>query len=147
MAGILNYRVPRCRTSPEICVSAHSFLHATSSNSRDLAKEPGAPRQIAWQLLDAGTSIGANTEEAKGAYSRRDFAAKNGIVLRECRETHFWLRLILATNLAPPERVQPLLQEADELVAIFTATVRRARLAKTIVTALIVLVVLLTSNF
>ena len=55
---------------------------------------------------------------------------KNGIVLRECREAHFWLRLILATNLVPPERVHPLLQEADELVAIFTTTVRRARLAK-----------------
>jgi len=96
---------------------------------RDLAKEPGAPRQIAAQLLDAGTSIGANTEEAKGAYSRRDFAAKNSIVLRECREARFWLKLILATQLAPAGRVAPLLVEANELVGIFTATVRRARVS------------------
>jgi len=115
-----------------------------------LGKDPGAPRQISWQLLDSGTSIGANTEEAKGAYSRREFAAKNSIVLRECRETLFWLRVILATRLAPAERVEPLRQEADELVSIFTATVRRARLPQTVVTALVVLVflaVLLSSSF
>jgi four helix bundle protein len=117
---------------------------------RELGKEPGASRQISWQLLDSGTSIGANTEEAKGAYSRREFAAKNSIVLRECRETLFWLRVILATGLAPAGRVEPLRKEADELVAIFTATVRRARLPQTVATALVVLVfiaVLLSSSF
>jgi four helix bundle protein len=99
--------------------------------------------------LDSGTSIGANTEEAKGAYSRREFAAKNSIVLRECRETLFWLRVILATRLAPVDRVEPLRQEADELVAIFTATVRRARLPGAVVSALIfaLLTVLLSSSF
>jgi four helix bundle protein len=100
--------------------------------------------------LDSGTSIGANTEEAKGAYSRREFAAKNSIVLRECRETLFWLRVILATGLAPAGRVEPLRKEADELVAIFTATVRRVRLPQTVATALVVLVfiaVLLSSSF
>jgi len=35
----------------------------------DVGKEPGAPRQISWQLLDAGTSIGANTEEAGNLHS------------------------------------------------------------------------------
>lgn len=115
---------------------------------RQLAAEPGATRQIAGQLLDAGTSIGANTEEAKGAYTRREFAFKNGIVLRECRETRFWLRVILATNLASADRVQPLLQEANELIGIFTATVRRARVARVAgTTAVVVVVVLLTFNF
>ena len=43
--------------------------------------------QIAWQLADAGTSIAANYEEAKGSDSRREFAAKNAIVL--CSQS-FW---------------------------------------------------------
>ena len=99
------------------------------------------------QLLDAGTSIGANTEEARGAYSRREFASKNSIVLRECRETRFWLRVILATALASSETVTPLLAEADELVGIFTATVRRSRLPLTASKVLVFLVVILLVCF
>jgi four helix bundle protein len=39
-----------------------------------LSRQPGAHRQIAGQLLRAGTSVGANAEEAKAAFGRRDFA-------------------------------------------------------------------------
>jgi len=85
-------------------------------------------RQIAWQLADAGTSIAANYEEAKAAYSRRDFTAKNSIVLKEARESRLWLRVIAAENLAPIEEVRPLLDEADQLVAIFTTSIKRLRL-------------------
>jgi four helix bundle protein len=95
---------------------------------RKLAQEPGVTRQIAWQLADAGTSIAANYEEAKAAYSRRDFTAKNSIVLKEARESRLWLRVIEAEGLAPREEVRPLLNEANELVAIFTTSVKRLRL-------------------
>src|SRR5436305_14594985 len=92
-----------------------------------LSRMPGAHRQIAGQLLRSGTSIGANVEEAKAAYSRREFACKNSIVLRECREARYWLKLIAASGLAELADVQPLLQQANELVGIFTATVRTAK--------------------
>ena len=98
---------------------------------RKLAQEPSVTRQIAWQLADAGTSIAANYEEAKAAYSRRDFTAKSSNVLKEARESRLWLRVIVAENLAPPDEVQPLLKEADELVAIFTTSVKRLRLTLT----------------
>jgi len=52
-------------------------------------------------------------------------AAKFRIALREARETKYWLRLIVATSLAPSELVQVELQEADELVAILHRTVER----------------------
>jgi len=94
---------------------------------RKLSREPGITRQIAWQLADAGTSVAANYEEAKGSYSRREFAAKNAIVLKEAREAHLWLRVILACGLAPEADVRPLYQEANELVGIFTSSVRRLR--------------------
>jgi len=92
-----------------------------------LSRTLGAHRQVAGQLLRAGTSVGANAEEAKAAYTRREFGFKNGIVLREAREARFWLRIIEANKLASPEAVAPLLDEANQLVGIYTATVRRAK--------------------
>lgn len=92
-----------------------------------LSRTPGAHRQIASQLLRAGTSVGANAEEARSAYTRREFAFKASIVLREARESRFWLRIILANKLAPGDTTATLLAEANELVGIYTATVRKAK--------------------
>lgn len=94
---------------------------------RKLSAEPGVVRQIAWQLADSGTSVAANYEEAKGAYSRREFASKNSIVLKEARESRMWLRLILECGLAPEGEARRLFDEANQLVGIFTATVRTLR--------------------
>src|SRR4029077_2306470 len=96
---------------------------------RRLAQEPGVARHLAWELADAGNSIAANYEEAKAAYSRRDFTAKSSIVLKEARESRLWLRVIAANNLARADEVGPLLEESNQLVAIFTASVKRLRLA------------------
>lgn len=58
---------------------------------------------------------------------RREFAAKNCICLKESRESAFWLRVIIACELTANPEARRLLQEADELIGIFTATVRSAR--------------------
>jgi four helix bundle protein len=92
-----------------------------------LARTAGAIRQISAQLLRCGTSVGANAEEAKAAYGRRDFGYRNGVVLREARESHFWLRLIGAAGMADQKLLQPLIDEANELVAIYTVTVKKTR--------------------
>jgi four helix bundle protein len=91
----------------------------------ELSRVPGPARQIAWQLFDAATSVGANREEAKGAYSRREFAAKTGIVLKECREANFWLRLADAKSLGNKNQRLRLLRESNELIAIFTRAQQR----------------------
>src|SRR5262245_32288702 len=114
---------------------------------RLFSRHPGVNRQIGSQLLGAGTSIGANLEEAKVAYSRREFIAKNSIALKEGREALYWLRVISACLLAPPEEISPLLREADELVAILTAIVRNARLRLAGQAVLLALLALLTSSF
>jgi four helix bundle protein len=93
---------------------------------RKLSKDPSCWR-IANQLLDAGTSVGANAEEAKSAYSRREFAHKNAIALKEARESRFWLRLIIACELSSEPEAHRLMEEAGELVGIFTGTVRSSR--------------------
>ena len=111
----------------DLCERTFLFACDIVRFCRVLSSEPGASRQIAAQLLRSGTSVGANTEEARAAFTRRDFASRNSIVLRESRESRFWLRVIAETGLAPRPRVAPLLQEANELVGIFTVTVRRLK--------------------
>ena len=83
--------------------------------------------RVANQLLDAGTSVGANAEEAKASYSRREFAAKNCIALKEARESVFWLRLILACDLSRDPEAERLLKEGGELVGILSQTVKSSR--------------------
>jgi four helix bundle protein len=55
----------------------------------DLSSLPGLPRRVAYQLFDSAGSVGANREEAKAPYSRREFTAKNAVALKECRETKY----------------------------------------------------------
>jgi four helix bundle protein len=78
------------------------------------------------QLVRAGTSIGANVEEAAVANSRRDMAAKYAIALREAREVRYWLR-VLATDPLIGSSVDPLIAEATEWVAMLTTTVKKLR--------------------
>lgn len=78
------------------------------------------------QLFRAGTSVGSNLEEAEAAQSRPDFISKNRMALKEARESHYWLRLVVATEMLPPERVQPLVSEANEIVAILTTIVKNS---------------------
>jgi four helix bundle protein len=79
-------------------------------------------RAIANRIVRSGTSVAANYRSACRARSRAEFAAKIGIVLEEADETLLWLELILGAGLLAAERVEPLLQEANELVAIMAAT-------------------------
>jgi four helix bundle protein len=92
-----------------------------------LNERGGAARPIGMQLLRAGTSIGANLEEARGAQSRADFISKQNIALKEAREALYWLRLLAASQIIPTHRLDDLASEADELVAVLTASVKRAR--------------------
>lgn len=94
---------------------------------RALDQTPGVSRTLANQLLRAGTSIGANVEEAQGGQSRADFIAKSYIACKEARETHYWLRLLAASNVVTSEQITELTDEANQLVAILTSIVKKAR--------------------
>ena len=94
---------------------------------RALTRRRGTHTPLLNQLLDSGTSVGANLEEAKGAQSRSDFIAKVRISLKEARESHYWLRLIGACELVKPARITPLISEANELVSILTKIVVKAK--------------------
>ncbi len=82
---------------------------------------------IGRQLLRSATSVGANYRSACRARSKADFISKMGITEEEADESQYWLELIVDSNLLPAERVRALIQEADELTAIFCATGRSAK--------------------
>jgi four helix bundle protein len=65
---------------------------------RYLEKSSDVAKSVINQLLDAGTSVGANLEEAQAGQTKPDFIHKNAISLKEARESNYWLRLILATS-------------------------------------------------
>jgi len=92
-----------------------------------LDRKPGVPRTLSYQLLKAGTSVGANIEEAQAGQSRPDFISKNSIALKEARECHYWLRLLIASKIMPERNVAELRDEADELKRILGSIVIRTK--------------------
>ena len=85
-----------------------------------------AARLIARQVFDAGTSVGANLEEADSAQSKPDFNSKCSIALKEARESRYWLRLLGGCKSVKQELVAPLVNEAGEIVAILSTIVKNA---------------------
>src|SRR5437588_9110932 len=77
------------------------------------------------QLVDAAMSVGSNLEEARAGQSKADFHAKLRISLKEARELHYWLRILLKSGIVHPTKLQPLVDEANEIVAILTTIAKR----------------------
>jgi four helix bundle protein len=79
------------------------------------------------QLLRCGTSVAANYRAACRARSKAEFVAKMGLVVEEADETILWIELLTESGIVSVEKTESLLEEARELTAIFTASVRTAR--------------------
>ena len=92
-----------------------------------LDEKPGVTRTLSKQILRSGTSVGANVREAQAGQSKPDFISKNAIALKEAHETGYWLELLSEANLVKPELVADLREECNQLVAILTTIVKRAR--------------------
>jgi len=92
-----------------------------------LDEKPGVSRALANQLLRAGTSVGANVAEAQGGQSKKDFVAKMAIAAKEARETHYWIRLLTVSEMMENERLSPLLDEANQIVAILAAILKTSQ--------------------
>jgi len=92
-----------------------------------LDENPGEGSTLAKQLLRSGTSIGANVGEGQASQSRADFVSKYSIACKEARETHYWLRLLSASDILPQKRLEPLMDEANQLVAILTTIIKKTR--------------------
>ncbi len=82
---------------------------------------------IEYQLVKAGTSVGANYREANRAESRADFVHKIAIVEKECAESKYWLELCDEAELGAADQRHWLLQESCELLAIFVSIGRTSK--------------------
>jgi len=82
---------------------------------------------IGRQLLRCGTSVGANYRAACRARSRADFAAKMGIVEEEADETVYWIELLVDCGLLKQSRVDELMAETNEIIAMVVSSIRTAR--------------------
>jgi four helix bundle protein len=89
----------------------------------------GGPKQwvLGKQLLRSGTAIGALYREACRAESRADFIHKLGVAEKESDETCYWLELLSDSKTVNPEKLAPLLKEANELLSILVASGRTAK--------------------
>ena len=85
---------------------------------------------IASQIVRSGTSVAANYRASLRGRSRAEWISKLNIVMEEADETLFWLELVEEGGLLKPSLVSALKQEANELVSIFTATLKSARRSK-----------------
>jgi len=115
-------------TNPVRDITERSFRFA----ARIVRLMNALPRSVAGyvigrQVMRAGSSVGANVEEAQAASSKKEFTRRMEIAQSEAREVLYWLRLVAECGLVPKIRVADLLGEADELVRIITTIAKRSR--------------------
>lgn len=84
-------------------------------------------RVIGRQLMRSGCSVAANYRAVCRARSKAEFIAKVGVVVEEADETVFWLEMLVDTDIVAKKKMESLLKEANELLAIFAASQRTAR--------------------
>jgi len=82
---------------------------------------------ICSQLLNSGTSVGANTEEAVGGSSRKDFINKLQIAYREAREARYWLRLLRDGEILEKKLAESFITDCEEIIKILTAILNASK--------------------
>ncbi len=92
----------------------------------DLLPKSRSGNAIANQIVRSGTSVAANYRALCRAKSRADFIHKTSIVEEEADESCFWLEMVVDAALFPAKRVNPLIQEANEITAMLVATRKTA---------------------
>ena len=103
-----------------------AFAARVISVCEALPKRTGAGH-LQDQLFRSSTSVAANYVEACVPESRKDFAHKMNIALKELVETRMWLRIIALKRYVEPDKLESLLCETDELIRIFNTSVKTVR--------------------
>jgi four helix bundle protein len=98
------------------------IIHMVSALPRSMAADV-----LGRQILRSGTSVGAHYREACRSRSVAEFISKMEGGLQELDETAYWLELLAESGIVSPKRLDDLHHETDELLAIFTASVKTAK--------------------
>ena len=105
----------------ELIKRAKEFAHRCVKLAMALP-ETALGKHLRRQVIRCSTSVAANYRATCLAQSKASFVSKISIVLEEADEAAFWLEFIIDENLLKENMVKPLLQEAEELTAIFAAS-------------------------
>jgi four helix bundle protein len=92
-----------------------------------LQKNDPVAQVLGKQVLRSGTSVGANYREASRGRSKAEFISKIGDCLKEAEETEYWLELLVDSGCAAATKMTELLDEARQLIAIFTTIDKNAK--------------------
>ncbi len=84
-------------------------------------------RIVGKQLLRCGTSVGANYRAACRGRSRADFISKLGIVEEEADEAIYWIEILIKSDLVKQSKVENLLDETRQILAIVISSINTAR--------------------
>lgn len=117
------------KTSNENVVLNKSFEFALQViKANQYLREAKHEYVLSKQLLRSGTSIGANSEEAQEAESKADFIHKFSIANKECRETIYWIKLLIASGyLIEYEMKDEILQHAIVLKRLITSIIKSSK--------------------
>lgn len=96
----------------------------------DAIPETRLGRHVAGQLVRSGTSAAPNYDEGRVGESRADFIHKINIALKELVETSGWLKFLIISELISARRIQPLLDECDQLIKILAKSIATAKSRK-----------------
>ena len=91
------------------------------------AAQTAEGRTISRQLLRSATSVAANYRAVCRARSSADFTSKLGLVLEGADETLFWLELLVDAGLVRRDQIELTLNQANQLVSIFAASLRTVK--------------------
>lgn len=104
----------------------HEFLVKVIKLCEGLPQSQAA-RSIAGQLLDSAGGMDSNYRAACRARSTREFIAKIGVAAEEADESLGWLQALIGAQIGEKQRVNDLIQEAEQLLRIFTASGKTAK--------------------
>ncbi|MCL1887933.1 MAG: four helix bundle protein [Kiritimatiellaeota bacterium] len=92
-----------------------------------LPKNNTVAQVLGKQALRSGTSVGANFCEAHRARSPAEFISKTGDSLKEAEETAYWLELLVESGIIPAKKMEALLDEIQQLIAILATINKKAK--------------------
>ena len=122
-----NFQCPQDENSKRFDLEDRTFAFAKRARAfvRNLKKTVGNIED-GRQLIRSSGSVGAHYIEANEALSKKDFVLRIKICRKESKESRYWLRLIEADEAPAGQERDLLVQQAQELMNIFSAIVRKS---------------------
>ena len=112
---------------PDLRTRTKKFALRVVPLYRSLPLKDRVAQEYGFQAVRSSASVGAHYREASRARSDAEFVSKMNAGLQELDETAYWFELLIESGIVPAPKLQPLLNETNELIAIFVSCIRNAK--------------------